>query len=138
MVYSAPFDDVERQAPSPGEALGFTANGAIEAGQVVTLTGDQTVGASTTDGEAVIGVATQSVADGDEVMVVGGSGRVLVTGGASGISAGDPLTSYGGTGDDGTVNTASTTGDYVLGYALESGGAGDTLVAVVDRGGQLN
>ena len=137
MVYSAPFDDVERQAPSPGEALGFTANGAIEAGQVVTLVGDQTVSASTTDGEVCIGVATQSVADGDEVMVVGNSGRVLVTGGASGISAGDELASYGGTGDDGTVNTAAS-GDYIVGYALESGGAGDTLVAVVDRGGQVN
>ncbi len=137
MVYEAPFDDVERQAPSPGEALGFTANGAIEARQVVTLVGDQTVSASTTDGEVCIGVATQSVADGDEVMVVGNSGRVLVTGGASGISAGDELASYGATGDDGTVNTASS-GDYIVGYALESGGAGDTLVAVVDRGGQLN
>jgi len=137
MVYSAPFDDVERQAPSPGEALGFTANGAIEAGQVVSLVGDQTVSASTTDGEVCIGVATQSVADGDEVMVVGNSGRVLVTGGASGISAGDELASYGGTGDDGTVNTAAS-GDYIVGYALESGGAGDTLVAVVDRGGQVN
>ena len=138
MVYEAPFDDVERQAPSPGEALGFTADGAVEAGQAVTLTGDQTVSASTTDGEACIGVATQSVADGDEVMVVGGSGRVLVTGGAAGISAGDPLASYGGTGDDGTVNTASETGDFIVGYALESGGAGDTLVAVVDRGGEVN
>jgi len=137
MVYEAPFDDVERQAPSPGEALGFTADGAIEAGQVVSLVGDQTVSASTTDGEVCIGVATQSVADGDEVMVVGNSGRVLVTGGASGISAGDELASYGGTGDDGTVNTAAS-GDYIVGYALESGGAGDTLVAVVDRGGQLN
>ena|SRR6056297_1183516 len=137
MVYEPPFDDVERQAPSPGEALGFTANGAIEAGQVVSLVGDQTVSASTTDGEVCIGVATQSVADGDEVMVVGNSGRVLVTGGASGISAGDELASYGGTGDDGTVNTAAS-GDYIVGYALESGGAGDTLVAVVDRGGQVN
>jgi len=135
--YSAPFDDVERQAPSPGEALGFTADGAVEAGQLVSLVGNQTVSASTTDGEVCIGVATQSVADGDEVMVVGNSGRVLVTGGASGISAGDELASYGGTGDDGTVNTAAT-GDYIVGYALESGGAGDTLVAVVDRGGQVN
>lgn len=138
MVYEPPQNDVERQAPSKGEALGFTADVAVEAGQLVTLTGDQSVSPSTTDGEVCIGVATQSVAQGDEVMVVGGSGRVLVTGGAAGISAGDELASHGGTGDDGTVDTASGVGDYIVGYALESGGAGDTLVAVVDRGGQVN
>jgi len=138
MVYTAPLEDVERQAPSPGEALGFTADAAIEAGQLVTLTGNESVSPSTTDGEVCIGVATQSVAAGDEVMVIGGSGRGLVTGGAAGISSGDPLASYGGTGDDGTVTTASTTGDYIVGYALESGGAGDRLVAVVDRGGEVN
>lgn len=137
MAYTAPNEDIEKMRPSEGEALGFTADAAVEAGQLVKLTGNQAVSPSDTDGENAIGVATQSVAAGEQVTVLGGSARVLLTAGAA-VGAGAALSSHGGTGDAGTVEPAATTGDYIVGYALESAGAGDTFVAVVDRGGEVN
>lgn len=137
MVYESPFEDIEKMRPSEGEALSFTAGAAVEAGQVVKVTGDTEVSPVDTDGEGGIGVAVQSAAAGDTVMVVGNSGRVLYTAGDT-VSAGDPLTSYGGTGDEGTVAPAVTTGDSIVGYALEGAAADGTLVGVVDRGGEVN
>lgn len=137
MAYEAPFEDIEKMRPSEGEALSFTADVAVEAGQVVKLTGDLAVSPCDTDGEEAIGVATQSVAAGETVMVVGNSGRVMYTAGDA-VGAGNALTSHGATGDEGTVAPATVTGDSIIGYALESAGAGDVLVGVVDRGGEVN
>ena len=138
MAFSAPFEDVEKMRPSEGEALSFTEDVAVEAGQVVKLTSDQAVSPSDTDGEETIGVAVQSVASGDQVTVLGNSARVLLTAGAA-VGAGNSVTSHGGTGEEGEVAPADGTGDSIIGYALESAGsAGDTFVAVLDRGGEVN
>ena len=138
MAFSAPLEDVEKMRPSEGEALSMTADVAVEAGQVVKLTGNHTVSPSDTDGEETIGIAVQSVASGDQVTVLGNSARVLFTAGAA-VGAGNAVTSHGGTGEEGEVAPADETGDSIVGYALESAGsAGDTFVGVVDRGGEVN
>lgn len=137
MAFSEVTDDIEKQAPSLGEALSFTASADITAGQVVKLDGDQSVTPADTGGETAIGIATQTVATGDTLTVLGNSARVRYTA-AGAVSAGDPLT-VDATTNNGEVGTASTTGDSVIGYALESAGAqGDTFVGVVDRGGEIN
>jgi hypothetical protein len=137
MAFSEVTDDIEKQAPSLGEALSFVASADITAGQVVKLDGDQSVTPADTGGENAIGVATQTVASGDTLTVVGNSGRVRFTA-AGAVSAGDPLT-VDATTNNGEVGTASTTGDNIIGYALESAGSqGDTFIGVVDRGGEVN
>jgi len=138
MAYSVPNEDIEKMRPPEGTALSLTAGtGGVEAGQVVTVSGNNEASPSDTDGEAVIGVSAQSVADGDEAMVLGSGARVLFTAGES-ISAGDNLASHGATGEEGQVATAAS-GDYVVGYALEGAGSqGDTFVGVIDTGGQVN
>lgn len=138
MAYTEPSEDIEKMRPSEGEAHSLTAGtGGVQAGQVVKISGDTECVPSDTDGETAIGVSAQSVAAGDEAMVLGNSARVLFTAGAA-VSAGDALTSHGATGEEGQVATADGTGDYIIGYALEGAGSGDTLVGVVDRGGQVN
>ena len=135
MAFESPFEDIEKMRPPEGEALSFTADAAVEAGQVVKLTGDAEVSPSDTDGEETIGVATQSVSAGDTVMVVGNGGRALFTAGDANVSANDPVTSHGATGEEGQVTEADTDGDFIIGYALEAAGSqGDTFRGVVDRG----
>jgi len=138
MAYTAPTEDIEKMRPPEGTALSLTAGtGGVEAGQVVTVSGNNEASPSDTDGEAVIGVSAQSVADGDEAMVLGSGARVLFTAGES-ITAGDNLASHGATGEEGQVATAAS-GDYIVGYALEGAGSqGDTFVGVIDTGGQVN
>ena len=137
MAFTEVSQDVEKMRPSEGEALSFTADADLTAGQVVKLTSDLSVQAVDTAGEEAIGVCTQTVPSGDPVMVVGNSGRVLMTAAGS-VSAGDKLTPDPST-NNGEVNTATTTGDSIIGYALESAGSqGDTFRAVVDRGGEVN
>jgi hypothetical protein len=136
MAFTAPSQDIEKMRPSEGEALSFTAGEEVVAGQVVKLTGDLSVAPCDTAGESSIGVVTQSVPSGDTCMVVGNSGRVLFTAGSS-VSAGDPLTVDPST-NEGEVGTANSTGDVIVGYALESAGAQETLRGVVDRGGEVN
>lgn len=136
MAFTEVNQDVEKMRPSEGEALSFTAGEEVIAGQVVKLTGDTSVAPADTAGEQAIGVVTQSVPSGDPCMVVGNSGRVLYTAAGS-VSAGDPLT-VDPTTNEGEVSTATTTGDKVIGYALESAGAQETFRGVVDRGGEIN
>jgi hypothetical protein len=137
MVFEAPQQDIEKMRPSEGEALSFTAGEDVTAGQVVKLTGDLSVAPADTGGEQAIGVATQTRASGEPIMVDGNSARVLFTAAGS-ISAGDALT-VDATTEEGEVGTASTTGDRIIGYALESAGSeGETLRGVVDRGGEVN
>jgi len=137
MAFTAPSEDIEKMRPPEGEAHSFTASAAITRGQVVKLDGDQSVTPANANGEATIGVAAQTVASGDELMVIGNGGRVLYTA-AESVSAGDPLTPGTST-NNGEVQTANTTGDTVIGYALESASSqGTTFVGVVDRGGNIN
>ena len=103
MAFEAPLEDIEKMRPSEGEALSMTADVAVEAGQVVKLTGNHTVSPSDTDGEETIGIAVQSVASGDQVTVLGNSARVLFTAGAA-VGAGNAVTSHGDTGEGSGAN----------------------------------
>ena len=137
MAYTAPNEDIEKARYEAAGAVSVEADAEVLAGQVVTLSGDLSVSPSDTDGEEVLGVATQSVEAGDMCTVMANSARVLFTAGNDGVSAGDTLASYGGTGDDGTVDAAGT-GDYPVGVALEGGDTGERIVGIVDLGGQVN
>lgn len=138
MAFSAPSDDIELMRPPEGTAFSFNASSAITAGQVVKVDGDGTVTPSDTNGEEVIGVAAQTVSSGDELMVLGSGARVRFTA-AEGIAANDKLTSATGT-NNGEVGTAGTTGDFIVGYALDGTAAsqGDTFRGVIDLGGEVN
>jgi hypothetical protein len=137
MAFTEVTDDIELMRPPEGTAHSFTAGEDVIAGQVVKLGGDQSVQPSDTDGEDVIGIATQTVSSGDSVMVVGNGGRVRFTAGES-ISAGDKLATHGATGEEGQVATAAT-GDNLVGKAHESAGSqGNTFVGEVLVGGQVN
>ena len=137
MAFSAPLEDIEKMRPPEGEVHTLTADVAVEAGQVVKLTGNQTASPSDTDGENAFAVATQSVASGDTFTALGTGAKVLFTAGDA-IGAGEPLASHGGTGDEGTVAVADATGDNIIGYATESATSGDVLVGTVNRGGEVN
>jgi hypothetical protein len=137
MAFTEVTNDIELMRPPEGTAHSFNADEDVIAGQVVKNGSDNSVEPSDTDGEQTAGIATQTVSSGDTVMVVGNGGRVRFTAGAS-VSAGDYLTSHGGTGEEGEVTTADATGDYIIGKAHESAGDGDTFVGEVVLGGQVN
>ena len=124
MAFDQITDDIEQADARHGGKVGFTAGADIIAGQAVTLSGNNEVSPSDTDGEEVIGIATQSVSNGDTVDVNGistvSNARV-----STAVDAGDPLTSNGATGEEGELAEADTDGDHVVGYALEGIGAGD-------------
>ena len=138
MAFTEVLDDIELMRPPEGTAYSFEAGEDVIAGQVVKVGGDNSVQPSDTDGEQVIGVAAQTVSAGDTVMVLGHGARVRFTAGAA-VSAGDYLTSHGGTGEEGEVTTGDETGDYLIGLAHEAAGSqGDTFVGTVVAGGQVN
>ena len=137
MVFEAPTDDIEKMRPPLGEAVSFTAEEDVIAGQVVKLSGDNAVAPSDTDGEPTYGIAMQTVPAGDDLNVNGSGVRCLFTAGDT-VTAGDKLTSHGGSGEEGEVAPADATDDYVIGYAHEGASEGDTFVGVVDRGGEIN
>lgn len=139
MAFTEVTEDIEIQAPPPGGALALNADEDVIAGQVVKVGSDNSCEPSDTDGEEAIGVAAQTVSSGDQVMVLTNGARVRYTAGTSTVSAGDKLTSHGATGEEGQVDTASATGDFIVGHALEGvGSSGDTFVGVVDLGGEVN
>jgi len=117
----------------------FEAGEAVNRGQVVKLSGANSVAPSDTDGEVTHGVALQSVSAGDQVAVAGPGCIVNVQSGSGAVSVGDAVTSHGGTGEEGQVDTASATGDSIVGYAYTSGGGQGNLVELeIDRGGEVN
>jgi len=137
MAYDEIQNDIERLGPRDGGAPGFVTSAQTLAGQVVTLTGDNQVAPSSTDGENVIGVTTQGVASGDTATVLTCS-TVATVRASSTVSSGERVASNGATGEPGEVATAAT-GDFVLGVALEgidAGGAGQVLVTA--GGGEVN
>lgn len=139
MAFSAPSDDIELMRPPEGEAHSLNADEDVIRGQVVKVGSDGSCEPSDTDGETTFGVAAQTVSSGDQLYVAGNGARVQFTAGSGSISAGDPLTSHGATGEEGQVDTASATGDDIIGYAIEGSSAqGDLIDGVVDRGGQIN
>jgi hypothetical protein len=137
MAFTEVTNDIELMRPPEGTAYSFNADEDVIAGQAVKVGSDNGVEPSDTDGEQVIGVAAQTVSSGDTVMVLGAGARVRFTAGAS-VSAGDYLTSHGGTGEEGEVTTGDATGDYLVGLAHEGAGDGDTFVGTVVVGGQVN
>jgi len=136
MAFSEPEADIVEY----GDALlPFNADEAVLRGQVVKVGGNIGVEPSDTDGEVTHGVAVQSVSSGDQVTVAMSGCEVDATAGSGSISAGDPLTSHGGTGEEGQVDTASATGDSIIGYALEGSSAqGDLVRMYIDAGGEVN
>lgn len=113
----------------------FTANGSINAGDLVELSGDNEVQQAATDGANGIGFAMHDAADG-EAVTVAMSGAIVRVNSKSGISAGALVTSYGGT-TAGQIQTANSTGDEVVGKAIIGGSSNESVVEV-DLGGQIN
>lgn len=137
MAFSAPGDDILKVGDN---TTTYTAGEDVTAGQVVKVNGDSTVVPSDTDGEVAHGVAVQTVASGaGEVAVAQTGTEVLLTAGSGTVSAGNKLRSFGNTSDEGTVEVASTTGDFIVGYAREGAGSpGNTFVGLIDLGGEVN
>lgn len=113
----------------------FIANGSINAGDLVELSGDNDVQQNSTDGSDGIGVAMHDASD-NEAITVAMSGAIVRVNSTNSVSAGDLVTSHGGT-SAGRVDTASATGDEVVGKAL-IGGSSNEAVIEIDLGGQIN
>lgn len=111
---------------------GYTAEEDVKQGQLVKAggTNPDEVEPSDTDGERVIGVALYDASAGDEVTVVEEAALVRLTDGSGSISADDPLTSHGGTGEEGEVDTAAS-GDYIIGTARYAGNGNGNDVQVI-------
>jgi predicted RNA-binding protein with EMAP domain len=118
----------------------YTANEDVIRGQVVKVAGaDNAVQPSDTDGENTIGVATQTVSAGDQVTVALPGCEVEFTAGTGTISRGDFVTSHGATGNEGEVDSASATGDNIVGLVTEgSSSQGDLIRGQVVLAGEVN
>jgi len=137
MAFSEPGQDIELlDQRTNAAAYSFNAGVDVVAGQVVKLTGDNTVAPSDTDGEQCVGVATQTRSSGDQVQVAGPGTRVRFSAGGS-VSVNTQVASHGGTGEEGEVADAAT-GDYAIGQAFEGAADGETFVGMVTVGGQVN
>lgn len=115
----------------------------VKQGQLVKYdsdSGGRTVEPSDTDGEGgLAGFALYDAAAGEEVAVAQSGAIVRATSGTGAVSAGDSVVSHGGTGEEGEVAAGATTGDVVIGHAIEDdGGDGGDVVVRVDYGGELN
>jgi hypothetical protein len=136
MAFSEPEEDIVEYGEN---LLPFNADEEVLRGQVVKIGSDVSVEPSDTDGEVTHGVAVQGVASGDQVTVAMSGCEVEATAGTGTISAGDALTSHGGNGEEGQVDTAGATGDSIIGYALEgSSSQGDLVRMYIDAGGEVN
>lgn len=76
---------------APGTAVTRKASAAIVGGQLLTVTGDNTVGPTTGDGQIVLGVANRDAAIGDLLVPQRGGVHVLIA--AVAVAAGDPVMS---------------------------------------------
>jgi len=110
------------------------ANGSISASDLVDLTGANQVEAASTTGADGYGVALYDATSGDAVAVATVGAKVVVS--ATGVSAGDLVTSNGGN-TAGQVATASSTGDEIVGRAL-TGTSGGTATIMISHGGEIN
>jgi hypothetical protein len=120
-----------------GDALhSFTAEEAVQQGQLVKPgAADSSVEPSDTDGEFAIGFAQYDAAAGEMVSVATGGCIVRATSGTGSVSAGAPVTSHGGTGEEGELAAAAATGDKTVGVALaDDAGTNDDVVVLVDLG----
>jgi hypothetical protein len=119
--------------------LSFKANEDVKRGQLVKVAGEDIgVQPSDTDGEEVIGFATQTVSSGDMVTVATSGNEVKATSGTGAVSRGDYVASHGATGEEGEIATAGS-GDFTIGQAIEDDvGTNDDVRIIVDLGGQVN
>lgn len=107
----------------PGEAFTRTTSGAVTAGQVVIVSGVDTVAPSAGASAAALGVAAFDAASGADVTVLTGGVHILAASGA--ITAGDLVTSAA----SGAVAAFSgTTYSTIIGIALNT--AASSLVTV--------
>lgn len=114
---------------APGTALTREASAAITAGQLLTITGDNTVAPTTGDAQLVVGVASRDAAIGELLTVQRGGVHVLTA--AAAVAAGDYLMSAAGgqvrpvpaTAATGAATTQTQTDinntRAIVGYALE-------------------
>lgn len=114
----------------------FVASGSINAGDLVELSGDNTVQQGSSDGSDGVGVAMHDASDGEAITVALVGTQVRVNS-LNGVSAGDPLTNHGST-SAGQVATADTTGDEVIGRALTAGSGNVCVMLVTSGGGEVN
>lgn len=132
MAYSEITDDIEKLSPKGSGVVGMVAEEDVIAGQVVKLgSASNSVEPSDTDGEAVYGVATQTVSSGDQVAVAQPGTIANVR--ASGSESPGAIASNGATGEEGEV-AAAATGDNTLGFLLEDVGAGEYGQALIMPG----
>lgn len=115
----------------------YQAEEAVSQGQLVKAdaTDTEQVSPSDTDGERVVGVAAYDAAAGDMVEVIEEGALVRLTSGTGTVSAGDPIASHGGTGNEGEVDTAAS-GDFILGRARKDDvGTNDDVEVVLNPEG---
>lgn len=108
---------------TPGQGVGFTADGDVVGGRLVEVTGDRTV-AHATAGAAVAGVASRDTKDGDRLTVFGAAVHRVVA--ASAVSAGESVAAAAG-------GKAAAAGeeDVVIGLALTSAAKADDVFEVL-------
>lgn len=114
----------------------FIADGSINAGDAVKLSGNNDCTQSDTDGEGFLGVAMHDASDGEAVTVAMVGAMVRVNADNT-LSAGDLVTSHGGT-SAGRVNTGDATGDVISGYAVIGGSSNEAVVLITGPGGDNN
>lgn len=114
----------------------FIANGTVNAGDAVKLTGNNDCEQVDTDGEGFIGVAMTDAAD-NEAVTVAMVGAMVRVNADNTLSAGDLVTSHGGT-SAGRVNTGDATGDVISGYAVIGGSSNEAVIMITGPGGDAN
>jgi hypothetical protein len=110
----------------PGMAITAQASAAITAGQLVEITGDNTVGPAGAASKKWRGVAAFDAADGDNVTVRSGGDHLLVASGA--VAAGDEVAAAAA----GKVATA-TSGQPIVGVAVVGAADGETATVAFVR-----
>ncbi len=107
----------------PGQEVTLTASATITGGNVVVVSGDETVAPSSGASAAAVGVAKYDAANGAKVGVVMGGVHELAASGA--INAGDPITSAA----SGAVAAFSgTTYSTIIGKALKAAASSKVIV----------
>ena len=111
----------------------YEAAEAIEQGQLVKADTDssgRTVEPCDTDGEKALGFAVYTVASGEEVAVAMDGTVVRAVSSTGTIGSGDFVASHGGTGDEGTLDTAAS-GDHFVGIATQDDTGTNTEGSVI-------
>lgn len=109
---------------NPGKAITAQASAPVTAGQLVEITGDNTVGPAAADTAKWRGVAAFDAAAGDLVTVVSGGDQELIASGT--IAAGAEVAAAA----DGAVATAGADSN-VVGVAFRAASGGRVHVALV-------